>query len=81
MSCRNASNHPLATDFQHSHSRAAQVYTEALTYSSPLSTDQGAMTVLGEEILKGAHGAEEKVMQATWHVTVTNTGTVKVTTI
>ena len=54
---------------------------EALTYASPLSTNQGAMTVLGKEILKGACGAEEKVMQATWHVTVTDTGLVKVTTI
>ena len=54
---------------------------KALTYTSPLSTDQGAMTVLGKEILKGACGAEEKVMQATWHVTATDTGSVKVTTI
>ena len=54
---------------------------KALTYASPLSTDQGAMTVLGEEILKGACGAEEKVMQATWHVTATDTGSVKVMTI
>ena len=54
---------------------------EALTYASPLSTDQGAMTVLSKEILKGARGAEEKVMQATWCVTATNTGLVKVMTI
>ena len=46
---------------------------ESLTYASLLSTDQGVMTVLSKEILKGAHGAEEKVMQATWHVTVTDT--------
>ena len=39
------------------------------------------MTVLGEEILKGACGADEKAMQATWHVTVTDTGSVQVTTI
>ena len=51
---------------------------EALTYASPLSINQGAMTVLGKEILKGAHGAEEKVMQATWHMTVTDAGLVKV---
>ena len=54
---------------------------EALTYTSLLSTNQGAMTVLGEERLKGARGAEEKVMQATWCVTVTDEGLVKVTTI
>ena len=29
---------------------------KALTYASPLSTNRGAMTVLGEEILKGACG-------------------------
>ena len=54
---------------------------EALTYASPLSINQGAMTVLGEEILKGACDAEEKVMQATWHVTATDAGLVKVTMI
>ena len=54
---------------------------EALTYASLLSTDRGAMTVLSEEILKGARGVDEKAMQATWHVTATNTGFVKVTMI
>ena len=54
---------------------------EALTYASPLSINQGAMTVLGKEILKGACDAEEKVMQATWCVTATDAGLVKVTTI
>ena len=29
------------------------------------------MTVLGEEILMGACGTDEKAMQATWHVTAT----------
>ena len=54
---------------------------EALTYASPLSTDRGAMTVLGEEILKGTWGTEDKTMQATWCLTATDTGSVKVTTI
>ena len=54
---------------------------EALAYTSLLCTNQGAMTVLSKEILKGAHSAEEKVMQTTWHVTVTDTGSVKVTMI
>ena len=54
---------------------------KAFTYASPFSTNQGAMTVLSEEILKGPCGAEEKVMQATWHVTVMDTGLVKVMTI
>ena len=40
----------LATDFQHSHSQDTQVYTRGPPYASPLSTDQGAMTVLGKEI-------------------------------
>ena len=54
---------------------------KALTYASLLSINQGAMTVLGKEILKGARDAEEKVMQATWHVTAMDTGLVKVTMI
>ena len=54
---------------------------EALTHASPSSTNQGTMTVLGEEILKGACGAEEKVMQTTWCVTATDTGLVKVMTM
>ena len=54
---------------------------EALSYASPLSINQGTMTVLGEEILKGAHDAEEKVMPATWHVTAMDAGLVKVTMI
>ena len=54
---------------------------EALTYTSPLSINQGAMTVLGKEILKGSRDAEEKVMQATWHVTAMDAGLVKVMTI
>ena len=45
---------------------------KALTYASPLNTDKGVMTVLGKEILKGAHGPEEKVKQATWRVTATD---------
>ena len=39
------------------------------------------MTVLGEEILKSACGAEEKAMQPTWLVTATSAGSVKVTTV
>ena len=33
---------------------------KALAYASPLSTDRGAMTVLGEEILKGAHVVQKR---------------------
>ena len=56
------------------------VTPEALTYTSPLSIDQGVMSVLGKEIT-GSCSAEDKVMQATWHLTATNTGSVRVTTI
>ena len=54
---------------------------EAPAHALPPGTDQGAMTVLGEEILKSACCAEEKAMQPTWLVTATNAGSVKVTTI
>ena len=37
--------------------------------------------MLGKEILKGAWGAEDKMMQATWHLTATDTSSVKVTMI
>ena len=39
------------------------------------------MTVFGEEILKGTWGTEDKMMQATWHLTATDTGSVRVTMI
>ena len=51
---------------------------KAPAHTLPLGTDQGTMTVLSEEILKSAHGAEEKAMQPTWLVTMTDTGSVKV---
>ena len=51
---------------------------EALTYMSPLSINQGVMTILSEEILKGSCSEGDKVMQATWHLTATDTGSVRV---
>ena len=39
------------------------------------------MTVLGKEILKGAWGTEDRMMQATWRVTATDAGNVKVTMV
>ena len=54
---------------------------EAHADASPPSTGQGAMTVLGKEILKNACCAEEKMMQHTWLVTVTDAGSVKVTMV
>ena len=72
---------PLQLTFNTVTAGLSRCTPEALTNSSPLSTDRGAMTVLGKEILKGAWGTEEKMMQATWHVTVTDAGSVKVTTV
>ena len=61
--------------------RLSRCTPEALTYASPLSTDRGAMTVLGEEILKGEWGTENKTMQATWCVTATDAGSIQVTMV
>ena len=72
---------PLQLTFNTVTAKLPRFTPEALTYASPLSTNLDAMTVLGEERLKGAHGAEEKVMQATWHVTATDEGFAKVTMI
>ena len=69
---------PLQLTFNTVTAGLSRCTPEALAYASPLSTDQGAMTVFSEEILKGAWGAEEKAMQATWHVTATDAGSVKV---
>ena len=69
---------PLQLTFNTVTARLPGCTPEALAYASPLSTGRGAMTVLSEEILKGARSAEEKVMQATWCVTATDTGFVKV---
>ena len=72
---------PLQLTFNTATARLSRCTPKALTYASPLSTDQGAMTVLGKEILKGAWGTEEKTMQATWHVAVTDAGFIKVTMV
>ena len=80
-SCRHASNHPLATDFQHSHSWATRVYTQGPRLRITTQHRPRCYDCTRQEILKGACGADEKVMQATWHVTVTNTGSVQVTMI
>ena len=74
---------PLQLTFNTVTARAAQVHTQGpYLRNAPLSINQGAMTVLGEEILQGACGAWKiRVMQATWHVTAMDTGLVKVMTI
>ena len=48
------------------------------SYTPPLGSDQNAMTVLGEEILKSACSTEEKAAQPTWLMTVAGEGTVGV---
>ena len=45
---------------------------EALTYTSQCSIDQGAMTVLGEELMRESPSAKDKVLQAVGRVTVTD---------
>ena len=72
---------PLQQTFNTVTAELPRFTPEALTNASLLSTTQGTMTVLGDEKLKGACGAEEKVMQATWHVTVMDKGLVKATAI
>ena len=48
------------------------------SYTPPPGSDQNAMTVLGEEILKSACNTEEKAAQPTWLVTMAGEGTVGV---
>ena len=53
---------------------------EALTYASPPSTHQGAMTAPGKETLASAHGTEDQAMQATWCMMAPDTESAKPTT-
>ena len=48
------------------------------SYTSPPGSDQNAMTVLAEEILKSVSSTEEKAAQPTWLVTAAGKGTVEV---
>ena len=54
MSGRHASVHPLQLTFNTVTAKLSGFTPEALTYTSLLSNNLGGMTVLGEEILKGA---------------------------
>ena len=54
---------------------------EALTYASQRSIDRGEMAVLSEELTREQPSAKDKVMQAIWSVTVTDTGSIKIMTV
>ena len=69
---------PLQLTFTTVTARLPRCTPKAHAHAPPPGTDQGAMTVLGKEILKSACGAEEKAMQPTWLVTATGAGSVKV---
>ena len=53
---------------------------KALTYASQRSIDCGAMTVLGEELIREPLSAKDEVMQAIWCVTATDTGSTRMAT-
>ena len=53
---------------------------KALTYASQSSIDRGAMSVLGEELIREPPSAKDEVMQAVWHVMVADTGSLRVAT-
>ena len=48
------------------------------SHAPPLGSDQNAMTILSEEILKSTHSIEEKAAQPTWLMTAAGEGTVGV---
>ena len=54
---------------------------KALTYASQSSIDRGAMSVLGEELIREPPSAKDEVMQAIWHVTVADTGSIRIATM
>ena len=75
---RHASIRPLQLTFNTVTAKLPGFTPEALINASSAQHHPGCMmTVLGEEKLKGARGAEQKVMQATWHVTAMDEGLVK----
>ena len=71
---------PLELTFNTVTARLPGCTPKAHAHAPAAGIDRGAMTVLGEEILKNAHSAEEKAMQPTWLVIATSTGLVKVMT-
>ena len=54
---------------------------EALTYASQCSIDCGAMTVLGEELIREPPSAKDEAMQAVWRVMATDTGSIRIATV
>ena len=54
---------------------------KALTYASQHSIDRGVMAVLSEELIREPPSAKDEAMQAVWHVTATDTGSIRIATI
>ena len=54
---------------------------KALTYTSQNSIDRGAMSVLGEELIREPTSAKIEAMQAVWHVTAADTGSIRIATM
>ena len=54
---------------------------KALTYASQCSINHGVMAVLGKELVREPPSAKDEAMQAVWHATVTDTGSIRIATI
>ena len=52
----------------------------ALTYASQCSINRGAMTILGDELIREPISAKDEAMQAIWGVMVIDTGSTRATT-
>ena len=72
---------PLQLTFNTVTARPLRHTPEALTYASQCSIDCGAMTVLGEELIREPPSAKDKAMQAIWCVMVTDTGSIRIATV
>ena len=53
---------------------------KALMYASQSSIDHGGMSVLRGELIREPPSAKDEVMQAVWHVTAADTGSIRVPT-
>ena len=54
---------------------------KAFTYASQSSINRGVMSVLREELLRKPSSAKDEAMQAIWHVTVTDTDSIRIANI
>ena len=59
---------PLQVTFNTVTARLPGHTPEALTYASKCSIDRGAMTILGEELMRESPSSKDKAIQAVWHV-------------